>query len=57
VGIMIEVLDIKGKKVIFIDEISFGYPLDFSFRPDNDCVFSLDYHFQRREKIGERMMY
>jgi len=54
---MIEVLDIKGKKVIFIDEISFGYPLDFSFRPDNDCVFSLDYHFQRREKIGERMMY
>ena len=25
---MIDTVDLKGKKVIFIDEISFGYPLD-----------------------------
>ena len=25
---MIDLVDIKGKKVIFVDEISFGFPLD-----------------------------
>jgi len=25
---MIDIVDITGKKVIFIDELSFGFPLD-----------------------------
>lgn len=31
---MIDVVNIKGKKVIFVDEISFGYPLDINLSGD-----------------------
>ena len=25
---MIDIVDIRGKEIVFIDELSFGYPLD-----------------------------
>ncbi len=63
---MIDLVDIKGKKFIFIDENAFGMSPDFfdaqrEFQ-DNDVHpgFStrLDYStFKKPEKLGERMAY
>lgn len=57
------ILDIRGKKIVFIDEISFGFPLDM--RPethqDNDVHpgFQVNFSFPKRkpEKLGERIAY
>jgi len=50
---MIDIINIRGKEIIFIDEISFGFPLDLGSE-SRDCI---DFSFLKREKLGERMMY
>ena len=32
---MIDIVDIGGKEIIFIDELSFGYPLDIDLSKNN----------------------
>lgn len=37
---MIDIIDIKGKKIVFIDELSFGYPLDMGLNPNDKKIIN-----------------
>ena len=58
---MIDIVNIKGKKVIFIDELSFGFPLDIGLtaHQDDDIhpSFQIDFSFRKPEKLGQRIAY
>jgi len=57
---MIDIVEIKGKKFIFIDENAFGYPptsREAQREDEEKPIFYTHFSFSKREKIGERMMY
>ena len=60
---MIDILEIRGKKVVIIDELSFGFPLDMREAHQDDEVhpgFQIQINsssFKKPEKLGERMAY
>lgn len=60
---MIDIVNIKGKKVIFIDELTNSHISNvlFQMHPnDNDDyipISSLNFSFRKREKLGERIAY
>lgn len=58
---IIDIVDIRGKKIIFVDKISFGFPLDIgetAFQDDDiHPGFQIKFSFQKPEKLGERLAY
>jgi hypothetical protein len=63
---MIDIVDIRGKKIVFIDELSRNHVSNILFRPqgpanaDDDIHpgFQIDFAFYKKtEKLGERIAY